>query len=164
MSWAAPLPPLYIGEREGCSPPPRVSTLGVAAAPIPIWGGGQVGGGRGRRTRHGPLGPICPRVCPLFSLGAWALVGRRPSPPRGWSLLTLGPCMPPGPVAPPGGPPDPSGGPGTLPVIPGTLPVAKTILPIYQSLPPDHSGTPRDVRDLIRDSKQHSVTAYILSL
>ena len=67
-------------------------------------------------------------------------------------------------MAPPGGPPDPSGGPGTLPVMPGTLPVAKTILSIYQSLPPDHSGTPRVVQDLIRDSEQHSVTVYILSL
>ena len=153
---------IYRG-RGRAVPSPRVPSLGVAAAPIPIWGGGQVGG-RGRRTRHGPLGPICPRVCPLFSLGAWALVGRRPSPPRGWSLLTLGPCMPPGPVAPLGGPPDPSGGPGTLPVMPRTLPVAKTILPIYQSLPPDHYGTPRDVRDLIRDSEQHLVTTYKLPL
>ena len=108
---------------------------------------------------HLPLG-----FAPSFSLGAWALVGRHPSPPRGWSLLTLGPCMPPGPLAPPGGPPDPSGGPGTLPMMPGTLPVAKSILPIYQSLPPNHSGTPRDVRDLIWDSEQHSVTTYIYSL
>ena len=46
----------------------------------------------------------------------------------------------------------------------GTLPDSKTLRPIYQSLPPDHSGAPRDVRDLIRDSEQHSVTAYILSL
>ena len=36
--------------------------------------------------------------------------------------------------------------------------MAETALPIYNSLPPDHSGTPRDVRDLIRDSEQHSVT------
>ena len=64
----------------------------------------------------------------------------------------------------PGGPPDPFGGPGTLPVIPGTLPVAKTILPIYKSLPTDHSRTPRDVRDLIRDSEQHSVITYKSSL
>src|SRR3954464_12812659 len=46
----------------------------------------------------------------------------------------------------------------------GTLPDSKTLRTIYQSLPPDHSGTPRNVRDLIRDSEQHSVTAYILSL
>ena len=112
----------------------------------------------GLRT-HLPLG-----FAPSPLEGALGLGGRRPSPPRGWSLPTIGPCRPPGLVAPPGGPPDPSGGPGTLPVMPGTLPVAKTILPIYQSLPPDHFGTPRDVRDLIRDSEQHSVTTYIYSL
>ena len=95
---------------------------------------------------------------------ALGLGGRRPSPHRGWSLPTCGPRKPPGLVAPPDGPPDPSGGPGTLPVMPGTLSVVKTILPIYQSLPPDHSVTPRDVRDLIRDFEQHSVTACILSL
>ena len=54
-------------------------------------------------------------------------------------------------------PQDPPGGPGTLPIAPETFPVTKTGLPIYKSLPPDHSGTPRDVRDLIRDSEQHSV-------
>ena len=52
---------------------------------------------------HLPLG-----FAPLFSLGAWALVGRRPSPPRGWSLLTLGPRNLLGQVAPLGGPPGPS--------------------------------------------------------
>ena len=61
-------------------------------------------------------------------------------------------------------PRDPSGGPGTLPVTPGIIPMAETGLPIYHSSPPDHSETPRDVRDLIRDSGQHSVTVYILSL
>ena len=59
-------------------------------------------------------------------------------------------------------PRDPPGGPGTLPIAPETFSVTKTGLPIYKSLAPDHSGTPRDVRDLIRDSEQHSVTAYIL--
>ena len=37
-------------------------------------------------------------------------------------------------------------------------------LSIYKSLPPNHSETPRDVRDLIQDSEQHSVTTYIYSL
>ena len=37
-------------------------------------------------------------------------------------------------------------------------------LSIYKSLPLDHSRTPRDVRDLIWDSEQHSVTTYIYSL
>ncbi|KRY05016.1 hypothetical protein T12_14412, partial [Trichinella patagoniensis] len=53
-------------------------------------------------------------------------------------------------------PRDPSGGPGTIPMTPKLVPMAETGLPIYKSLPPDHSGTPRDVRDLIRDSEQHS--------
>ena len=61
-------------------------------------------------------------------------------------------------------PRDPSGGPGTLPVTPGTLPVAETGLPIYHSSPPDHTGTPRDVRDLIRDSEQHSGFRVHISL
>ena len=37
-------------------------------------------------------------------------------------------------------------------------------LSIYKSLPSDHSGTPGDVRVLIRDSEQHSVTTYKLPL
>ena len=61
-------------------------------------------------------------------------------------------------------PRDPSGGPGTIPGDLKTFPMAETALPIYKSLPPDHSGTPRDVRDLIRDSEQHSVTTYKLPL
>ena len=61
-------------------------------------------------------------------------------------------------------PRDPPGDTGTLPIAPETFPVTKTGLHIYKSLPPDHSGTPRDVRDLIRDTEQHSVTTYIYSL
>ena len=57
-------------------------------------------------------------------------------------------------------PRNPSGGPGTLPVIPETLPAIKSPLPIYESLPLDHSGAPRDVRDLILDSEQPSVTTH----
>ena len=54
--------------------------------------------------------------------------------------------------------------PGTIPKNPEHFPVAKIGLPIYKSLPPDHSGTPCDIRDLIRDSEQHSVTTYKLPL
>ena len=61
-------------------------------------------------------------------------------------------------------PRDPSGGPGTIRVTPKLVPMPEIALPIYNSLPPDHSGTPRDVRDLIRDSEQHSVTTYKLPL
>src|SRR4051812_26961803 len=53
-------------------------------------------------------------------------------------------------------PRDPFGGPGTIPISPKLVPMAEIALPIYNSLPPDHYGTPRDVRDLIRDSEQHS--------
>ena len=57
-------------------------------------------------------------------------------------------------------PRDPSSGPGTIPVTPKTFPMAETALPIYKSSPPDYYGTPHDVRDLIRDSEQHSVITY----
>src|SRR3954466_10028876 len=122
-------------------------------------GGGEGGAGSMGLRAHLPLG-FAPSPLPL-RLGP---CGRAQQPTWGWSPSTLGPCSPPGAVAPLGGPPNTSGGPGTLLVMPRTLPVAKTILPIYKSLPPDHSGTPRDVRDLIRDSEQHSVTTYELPL
>ena len=59
-------------------------------------------------------------------------------------------------------PRDPSGGPGTIPGDPETFPMTETTLPIYNSSPLDHSGTPRDVRDLIRDSEQHSVCCILI--
>src|SRR3989337_845795 len=40
----------------------------------------------------------------------------------------------------------------------GLYPLAEPYHPIYQSLPPNHFGAPRHVRDLIRDSEQHSIT------
>ena len=50
---------------------------------------------------------------------------------------------------------------GTFWKLPGTIPEKpEQQLSIYKSLPPDHSRTPRDVRDLIRDSEQHSVITY----
>ena len=54
--------------------------------------------------------------------------------------------------------------PGTIPKNPELFPEPEQQLSIYKSLPPDHSGTPRDVRDLIRDSEQHSATTYKLPL
>ena len=54
--------------------------------------------------------------------------------------------------------------PGTIPKKPELFPKPEQQLSIYKSLPPDHSGTLRDVRDLIRDSEQHSVTTYKLPL
>ena len=40
----------------------------------------------------------------------------------------------------------------------GTLLVSEYHCPIYESLTLDHFETPRHVRDLIRNSEQHSVT------
>ena len=133
-------PQLYIGERGGCAPS-RVPTPRGTAAPRSHLGCGQ-GGERGNLPPK--LGGCAPspnprRLGPLWGGGAH-------QPTWGWSPPTLGPCSPPGPVA-------PLGGPGTLPIKPETFPVTKTGLPIYKSLPPDHSGTPHDVQDLIRDSK-----------
>ena len=111
------------------------------------------------------LGPSEPRVSPPFLLSLpWAWLGGRTSPPGAGPFPHLAHATLWGRWPLPVDPRNPSGGPCTLPITPGTFPVTKTGLPIYKSLPPDHSGTPHDVRDLIRDSEQHSVTAYILSL
>ena len=45
-----------------------------------------------------------------------------------------------------------------VPGTPRTLLVPEYYHPIFESLPLDHFVTPRHVRDLIRDSEQHSVT------
>ena len=140
--------PLYIGPRER-----------GRAQPCPL----LQGRGAAKDGEESIL-PKAPRRClpPLglspFSfilahgpLGAGALGPCRPR------RTPYSQCAPPGQVAPPGGP-------GTIPMTPKLVPMAETGLPIYKSLPPDHSGTPRDVRDLIRDSEQHSVTTYKLPL
>jgi len=102
---------------------------------------------------HLPLG-----FAPLLPLGALGPCGGRTSPPGAGPLPHLAHAALWGRWPHLVDPRDPPGGPGTLPIAPETLPVIKTGLPIYKSLPPDHSGTPCDVRDLIRDSEQHSVT------
>ena len=58
----------------------------------------------------------------------------------------------------PVGPRNPFVTPGTLRAMPENLSESKHQLPIYQSLFPDHFGNPCDIRDLIRDSEQPSVT------
>src|SRR3954463_13295689 len=127
-------------------------------------GGGQEGRGEGGAPVWA-LGPICPRVCPLLlSHAPWSLVGGRTSPPGAGTLPHLAHAALRGLWPHLVDPRDPPGGPGTLPINPETFPVTKTELPIYKSLPPDHSGTPCDVRDLIRDSEQHSLTTYKLPL
>ena len=147
--------PLYIGPRER-----------GRAQPCPL----LQGRGAAKDGEESIL-PKAPRRClpPLglspFSfilahgpLGAGALGPCRPR------RTPYSPCGPRGRWPHPVDPRDPSGGPGTIPMTPKLVPMAEIALPIYNSLPPDHSGTPRDVRDLIRDSEQHSVTTYILSL
>ena len=122
------------------------------------------GEGRGRRTNMGPKAHIPLGFAPSPPLAAWAMVGGALAHLGAGALSYLAHVclwsMWPHLVD----PRDPPGGPGILPISPETFPVTKTGLPIYKSLPPDHSGTPRDVRDLIRDSEQHSVTTYKLPL
>ena len=158
MLWAALCLTIYRGEGGGCAPS-RVPTPRGTAALDGSWGGGQEGK-RGAPPRvglraHLSLGfPLLLLCCALGLVGgAPAHSGAGPSPLLAHaSLRDWWPHLV--------DPQDPPGGPGTLPINPETFPVTKTGLPVYKSLPPDHSGTPRDVRDLIRDSEQHSVTTY----
>ena len=101
ICWQPQNPQVYIGEREGGAPPSRVSTPRGAAAPIPSKGGGQ--GGRGGNLPP-KLGGSTPSPNPR-RLGPWWGAHQ---PTWGWSPPTLGPCSPPGPVAPLGGPTGPS--------------------------------------------------------
>ena len=127
-------------------------------------GGGHKGGGEGGAGSMGLRAHLPLGFAPSPLLGAWALVGSAPAHLGAGAfshlahvcLWGLWPHLV--------DPRDPPGGPGTLPINPETFPATKIGLPIHKSLPPDHSGTPRDVRDLIRDSEQHSVTTYIYSL
>ena len=157
MCWQPQNSPLYIGGGEG-----RGCALG-----FPLGGRRQPQIQSGRR----PGGNLAPKPSgksppPLgFQPHApWALRGWRTSPPGAGSHAPTAHVAIRGRWPLPVDPRNPSGGPGTLPVSPETIPVTKTSLPIYESLPPDHSGTPRDVRDLIRDSEQPSVTMYTISL
>ena len=165
-------------ERERCCRGGgRRPRLCVAALPPALYigplgrGAGQNPSRVGGAATKGWKGVACPprqgESSPLGfpNLGAWGEAqGGRPSPLRAGSLpLSAHGALRdrwPHPVD----PRDPSGGPGTIPITPKLVPMAETGLPIYKSLPPDHSGTPRDVRDLIRDSEQHSVTTYKLPL
>ena len=153
-------PPLFIGCGErGLRP--RVPLGGWRQPPDPIWGRGRRPGRwlapQVRWRRPHPLGFTAP-----MRMG-WG--GRRTSPPRGWFPSTCGPCSPLGPVAPPGGPPEPFRWSRYVTGVARNNSGDQNLTSyIYESLPPDHSGAPRDVRDLIRDSEQPSVTTYIISL
>ena len=101
---------------------------------------------------------------PPQTLGALGPCGGRTSPPGAGPLSHLAHAALRGWLTHLVDPRDPPGGPGTLSIKPETFLMAENRLPIYNYLPPDHSRTPRDVRDLIRDTEQHSVTTYKLRL
>ena len=159
------------GRRQGLdcccppSPPPtiyRAKGEGGAALALPP---------RKGAAREESILPKAPRRClpPLglsLFLISWrmGLLGLVPLAHVGQGAPPTAHVAPRGRWPHPVDPRDPSGGPGTIPVTPKLVPMPETGLPIYKSLPPDHSGTPRDVRDLIRDSEQHSVTTYKLPL
>src|SRR3954468_10919103 len=135
-------PTIYRDPKGGCASPRRSNLLG--------------GGGQGRfpsPPRH--LGGAFP---PWDSSLGFPLHPRRMGHKGSGTPAHFG--LDPFPLQPMG----PSGGLGTIPMTPKLVPMAEIGLPIYKSLPPDHSGTPHDVRDLIRDSEQHSVTTYKLPL
>ena len=145
--------PLYIGPRERGG--------GVALALPPRKGA----------AREESILPKAPRRClPLLglflSLISWrmGLLGLVPLAHIGQGANPYSPCGPPRAGGPLVDPRTPFGTPNTIPIMHETFSTTKTRLPIYKSLPPDHSGPPRDVRDLIRDSEQHSVTTYKLPL
>ena len=121
--------------------------LGVfpnSASPLPKLPEGEKG--RGRGEGKGGRTPSFPSPIRPPSLGDPLWAGVLPS------YGPYGPYLSPG-VS--GNPPRYS---DKYPIHFGTLPLSEYYHPIYQSLPLDHFETPHHVRDLIRDSEQHSVT------
>ena len=158
------IPQVYIWEGEGMRPHIGFPPQGVAASPRSHLGGRPRREERGGATRVGLKAHLDLGFAPSHSPMRLGLGGGRTSPPGAGPLPHLAHAALWGRWPHLVDPLDPPGGHGTLPIAPKTFPVTKTGLSIYKSLPPDHSGTPRDVRDLIRDSEQHSVTTYIYSL
>ena len=151
--YGSPKPQLYIGGRGGCAPF-RVSH--------------PKGCGRGEECLPSQVEASPFRVSPFPC--AWALGGWFPWPIKA-RAPPYSPCYCIGRGGTISGPPDPSGilrnlleASRSIPKKPELFPEPEQQLSIYKSLPPDHSGTPRDVRDLIRDSEQHSVITYKLPL
>ena len=164
MCYGQPHASIYIGENRAAPPLGFPPPQGVRPALDGTWGGGQEGR-EGRRPLGGPQGPSGLGFAPSHSpLRLGPLVGGAPAHLGAGTLPHLAHAAFWGRWPHLVDPRDPPGGPGTLPISSETFLVTKTGLPIYKSLPPDHSGTPRDVRDLIRDSEQHSVTTYKLPL
>ena len=100
---SSPKPQVYIGLREGAAPPLGFPPQGVRQPQTHL----------GWRPRGGE-GETCPpsqvEAPPPQTLGALGLGGGGGAhqPTWGWSPPTLGPCSPPGMVAPLSGPPGPS--------------------------------------------------------
>ena len=92
MCWAAPKPPLYIGEGERGPAPSRSHLEGR--------GGGQEG------ETCPPSKVEAPPPLGFSTLGALGPWGGAHQPTRGWFPPIFSPSSPPGQVAPPGGPPD----------------------------------------------------------
>ena len=101
VCWQPQNPQIYIGEREGGVPPLGFPPQGVRLPPIPS----RVVAKGGKR---GNLPPKQGGAPPPQTLGALGPCGGAHQPTWGWSPPTLGPCSPPGLVAPLGGPPGPS--------------------------------------------------------
>ena len=143
------------GEQPWGAPSRRNRTWGpppIRPPPFLISGGGKERGERGKEG--GILFPLFPFLLPFSFLhlgrpiwGCTRPLGAglsRPWPNK--AHIFAGGCPKPLPVT------------RYVPGTPGTLPVSEYYRPIYEYLPLDHFETPRHVRDLIRDSEQHSVT------
>ena len=101
MCWAAPLPTLYIGGEGRLCPHQGFHPRGGGQHEVPSEGRPREG--------EGKLAPQVRWVRPLpQTLGALGPCGGAHQPTWGWSPPTLGPCSPPGMVAPLGGPAGPS--------------------------------------------------------
>ena len=150
----------------------RGPCLGAQGAPR---GSAESKGGRlppPNRVGLGLVGgsPSLPSHLPFFSfsliflcMAHRALLGCPTSPLRAGAPPPR-PMGFPGVGCPPGEHPEPIRHSRYIPGNSENLPVIKWGHPIYQSSFPDHSGNPRDVRDLIRDSEQHSVTNHITQI
>ena len=124
----------------------------VQFAPLTIFFGGgrkEERGGKEGGGRVPPLPSLFPSFLPPMVRPIWG----RTSP---WWLVRF-PSWPIRPISFVGGARNPFRWSDKYPVTPETLPVSEYHRPIYKSLPLDHLETPL-IRDLIRDSEQHSLT------
>ena len=146
-----------------CTPSPLfICVGGLGFQPLhPIW---LVHQGGGESWTPSPSPFLSYGAGTLSPLAAWVFGAGAPSPkrPGRLPLAHAGPRDMVDPLVDFRTPPESSRSfwklPGTIPKKLHLFLEPKIRFPIYKSLPLDHSETPRDVRDLIRDSEQHSVT------